>query len=76
MLQTCNAAEEYVYESLKAARRLCALGRGLRELLAALNTVLKGLVYLSPDISSVWYGYLKPVRKDAPGEEELTTPRA
>ncbi len=72
---TVHSAEEYVYESLKAGADGYVLkAADYGELLAALNTVLKGKTYLSPDISStVVMGYLKSgTDRTLPGEEELT----
>jgi len=58
---TVHAAEEYVFESLKAGADGYVLkGADFSELVIAIETVLKGKIYLSPDISdTVVMGYLK-----------------
>ncbi len=58
---TVHAAEEYVYESLKAGADGYVLkAADYTELITAIKTVLSGKIYLSPDISdTVVMGYLK-----------------
>jgi DNA-binding NarL/FixJ family response regulator len=58
---TVHSAEEYVYESFKAGADGYVLkAADYGELVAALRTVMRGKLYLSPDISNtVVTGYLK-----------------
>jgi two-component system response regulator NreC len=72
---TVHAAEEYVYESLKAGADGYVLkAADYTELITAIKTVLSGKVYLSPDISdTVVMGYLKGGReKEVAIKEPLT----
>jgi DNA-binding NarL/FixJ family response regulator len=75
---TVHAAEEYVYESLKAGADGYVLkATDYTELITAIKTVLSGKVYLSPDISdTVVMGYLKGGRdRDTSTIREPLTPR-
>lgn len=74
---TVHMAEEYVHESLEAGANGYVLkAADYAELIMAVKSVLKGNIYLSPDISNkVVMGYLRsgPEKELGLGRETLTS---